>query len=81
MKDTYRSLEISHGSIVVNTRLCSPIGLEGLASGCQHIVEIVCEMTNRRGAGKELGGRSGRHFTEQVKTVEKSSGGVGGVWE
>jgi hypothetical protein len=35
-------------------------------------------MTYRRGTGEELGGRSGGHFTEQVKNVGKSGEGVGG---
>jgi hypothetical protein len=68
---TYRSLEISHGGITITARLCGPSTLEGLASGCEHIAYIFCEMTNRSGAGKELGGRSGGHFTETGEDVGK----------
>jgi hypothetical protein len=73
---TYRSLEISHGSTIVTTRLCSPTRrIEGLDTGCENIEERASETTDRRGVGKEIGGSEG-HFTEWVKIVGKSGGRV-----
>jgi hypothetical protein len=43
MMATYRSLEISHGSLIITTRLCSPTRLDrvkGLVSVSEYIAEM-----------------------------------------
>ena len=62
MRATYRSLELSHCSLIVPIRRWRLGRVERLASSREHTVKIAGEITDR----EELGGGSGGHFTEQV---------------
>ena len=82
----YSCLELSHRCLIVGRGGCGRRRLDGVeslvASGCEQIVDLVSDTTNR-GAGEELGGRSGGHVARQGKGFVRECGeeGVKVKWE